>query len=679
MGHGLLEALLGWVEAHPLAALALVFAVALGESLFLFGLLIPGALFMFAFGALIGADALPMAATFVAAMLGTLAGDGTSYALGRRYRGRLQALPGFARAPALMTRGQSFLATHGGKAIVLGRLIGALRPIVPTVAGAAGLSVTRFAIMDAIATLVWAPCYILPGVVFGASLELAAQVATRLAVLLVVVASIVWLAVAAARFTLAAGRVLTRRYAERLLAWSRRHRRLGILGRALADPRQPELPALAILAALVMAATALLYWVVWGWPQPAYPGRFDALAFYVTQSLHTPISDGIARVLAEIGSPLIYLPFAAVIGALLALMGNWRAAGHWAAAIGFSALATLLLRWWLAIPGPGALLHYRAPDPLFLAGGGQDLILCATVYGLAGMVLASRQPAGARPYYHAVTIAGVVLIALARLYLGLDWASDLLIGLPVAFVWLNLLMLCFRRQRPRPVRGRPVFMVLAGCLVIAVLLALLPQRPLPEAGGTQPTRPLADWSDDGHRVLDSRIRDIAGRPSAPLNVQAAGDAHALIATLARAGWYPPPRFDAGQPLRWLAPEADIATLAVLPRIHDGRRAGITLVHAMPAAETRRRGVLRLWRSGAFTTDRQQPIWVGMVDRQRVDRRLILVATAADQRAHAQALADLERTLAAAGIGHRRVTDVGGMTQLLFWAPVAGVDAKVAPD
>ena len=59
-------------------------------------------------------------------------------------------------------------------------------------------------------------------------------------------------------------------------------------------------------------------------------------------------------------------------------------------------------------------------------------------------------------------------------------------GLPVAFVWLNLLMLCYRRQRPRPVRGRPVFMVLAGCLVIAALLTLLPQRPLPEAAGAQP-------------------------------------------------------------------------------------------------------------------------------------------------------------------------------------------------
>ena len=120
MGHELFAALLAWVQAHPLAALALVFAVALGESLFLFGLLVPGALFMFAFGALIGANLLPLGATFAVAIIGTLVGDGTSFALGRRYRGRISSLPGFARAPTLVARGERFLADHGGKAIING-------------------------------------------------------------------------------------------------------------------------------------------------------------------------------------------------------------------------------------------------------------------------------------------------------------------------------------------------------------------------------------------------------------------------------------------------------------------------------------------------------------------------------------------------------------------------------
>ena len=195
-----------------------------------------------------------------------------------------------------------------------------------------------------------------------------------------------------------------------------------------------------------MLATALAYLVMWGWQRPVYPGHFDALTFYIVQSLQTPISDQIAFAIAQIGSPLIYLPFAVVLAAVLAVMGNWRAATHWMVALGFSALVALGLRWWLAIPAPSGYFHGDATDPLFLAGGGQDLILCATVYGMAGLMIAAGQPLTARPYYHSITVAGVVLIALARLYLGLDWASDLLIGLAIAFVWLNMLVLSYRRQ-----------------------------------------------------------------------------------------------------------------------------------------------------------------------------------------------------------------------------------------
>ncbi|MES1949967.1 phosphoesterase PA-phosphatase-like protein [Salinisphaera sp. S4-8] len=682
MGHELFAALLAWVQTHPLAALALVFAVALGESLFLFGLLVPGALFMFAFGALIGANLLPLGATFAVAIVGTLIGDGASYALGRRYRGRLSSLPGFARAPALVARGERFLAEHGGKAIVMGRLIGALRPIIPTVAGAAGLSVTRFVVMDLIATAIWAPCYILPGVVFGASLDLAAQVATRLAILLVAVVAIVWLTTIAVRFVLVAGRVALHRYAGRLLAWSRRHRRLGRLGPALADPRQPEIPALAIGAVLLMLATALAYLLMWGWQRPVYPGHFDAVAFYIVQSLQTPISDQIAFAIAQMGSPLIYLPFAVVLAAVLAVMGNGRAATHWVAALGFSALVTLGLRWWLAIPAPSGYFHGDVGDPLFLAGGGQDLILCATVYGMAGLMIAAGQPATARPYYHSITVAGVVLIALARLYLGLDWASDLLIGLAIAFVWLNMLVLSYRRQRPGRVRGAPVLAVFAGFGMIAVVAGILPDttyRAWAQAQAKRTQTVVGDWAGGGYRELDSRIRDIAGRASAPLNVQAAATPAELEHALAEAGWQAAPALSMSQPLHWLVSDSDIRQLAVLPRIHDGRQPALTLVHAAAAPEAERlRRVLRLWPTGRVRAVDHRPLWVGMTDTQQVAHRFHLLATAADQRDYASArralVADLER----AGLAFRLVEN-DQRPIVLIAAPVAGGDAKVAPD
>lgn len=698
MAQTLLDTLLSWVQAHPVLALALVFAVAVGESLFLFGLLVPGALFMFAFGALIGANVLPLAETFVAAIAGTLLGDGLSFALGRRYRGHVSSLPGFKRAPGLVTRGEAFLAGHGGKAIILGRLVGALRPVVPTVAGAAGLSIPRFVVMDIVATALWAPCYILPGVVFGASLDLAAQVATRLAILLVAVVAIIWIATVSVRFVLVGSRVLLPRYSVRLLAWSRRHRRLGRLGPALTGPRQPEIPALAVAALLLIAVTGGAYLLLWGWQRPAFPSRFDALAYYLVQSLQTPISDPIAFAIAQMGSPLIYLPFAVVLAAVLAVMGNVRAAAHWVAALLLCALGTIGLRAWLDIPAPVTFFSGGARDPLFLAGGGQDLILCATVYGLAGVMIASGRPGGERPYYYSITVAGVVLIALARLYLGLDWASDLLFGLTASFVWLNMLALSYRRQHPRPVRGGPVLGLLAGFSVVAISAAALPNALY--RAWAQPLQPtdrvlVQRWPDVPADALDRQVRDIVGRASAPLNVQAAGTLDELRRLLARAGWTGAPTLDLGQPLRWLVADTGIAELAVLPRIHDGRQPSLTLVHAIPsaaaAADPARRRVLRLWSTGQRRRVDDRPLWVGTTDFQHIEQRLYLFATAADQHRYAQAAAALIDDLRAVGLDIRQHGDDAAPTVLLSPPgapePVAPLtrpsrttgDAKVAPD
>ena len=518
--------------------------------------------------------------------------------------------------------------------------------------------------------------------VFGASLDLAAQVATRLAILLIGASAIVWALTSLARLSVVAGRSAGRRYAERLMTWSQRHRRLGLLGPALADPRQPEIPALAVAAAILMGAIAVVYLALWGWSGPRYPSTFDALAFYLIGSLHNTPTDIVARLVAELGSPLVYLPFAALIAMALSIMGNWRAAAHWIVAVGFSAAATLLLRWLLAIPPPAVYFQLAAVDPLYLAGGGQDLVLCATVYGLAGMIVGTRQPIELRPYYYSTTVAGVVLIALARLYLGLDWASDSLIGLAVAFVWLNLLMIGFRRQRPRPVRGRPVATALAGCVVFAGLLVLLPGGALHDLPGrlgaplTGPARDIDAWADGGYRRLPAHVQTLRGRGGAPLNLQAAGDIDMLRAALTRAGWRASAGIGAGAALRSLAPDTPIDALPVLPRVHNGRRPVLVFTHPVDGSPGRR-WVLRLWSTARVTTIDEAPIWVGMIDGQRVGHELQMLTTARDEADYAAGASFMSSNLAAHGIGQRVVTHAGDPL-VLMWSAAPGRDATVAP-
>lgn len=660
MMHHIITATLDWVAVHPVLALAMVFAVAVGESLFLFGLLVPGAIFMFAFGALIGAHTLPALTTFAVAIIGTLLGDTASYLLGRHYRGRLQELPGLSRIPGGVSRGEDFFARHGGISIILGRLIGALRPIMPTVAGAAGLSVLRFAIMEIIATALWAPIYIGPGIVFGASLDLAAQVATRLAMLLIIAAVIIWALTSLARFLIVAGRSAGERYAKRLLTWSRRHRRLGLLGPALADPRQPEIPALAVAAVILIIIVAAFKLLLWYLAGGQYPNGFDSLIFYLIDSLHNNPTTAVARVIALAGSPLIYLPFAVVIAVALSVMGNPRAASLWVAAIAFSSLATLLMRWLPATAPPAIFFNTSYAEPLYLAGG-QDLVLCATVYGLIGMMLGARQPVFLRPYYYSGTVAGVVLIALARLYLGLEWASTSLVALLVAFIWLNLLMICYRRQRPRPIRTPPIAAILSGFVGLAVLLAVMGTYPLNWPHTDDDTTPtVIDWRHGGYTNLPAYVDTLRKRQGPPLNVQIAGTPEQIDTLLTTAGWLKPPHFNAVSALKSLAPNAPIDDLPVIPRMHAGQAA--TQVWVYPEGDARR-WLLRLWPTKYTTMENDLPIWIASVDLQRVRHALYFIAVARDTGQYDEAVQFLAHDLTEHGLTYLPPAD---HRPLLLW-------------
>jgi membrane protein DedA with SNARE-associated domain len=56
----LLQNLLDWIALHPYAFSAVVFVVALMESLLILGLLIPGAALLFGVGALMATGSLPV-------------------------------------------------------------------------------------------------------------------------------------------------------------------------------------------------------------------------------------------------------------------------------------------------------------------------------------------------------------------------------------------------------------------------------------------------------------------------------------------------------------------------------------------------------------------------------------------------------------------------------------------
>ena len=540
-----------WVNNHPQLSAAVIFLTGFSEALFLFGLLIPGAVLVFAFGTLVAAEALSLWPTLFWLVSGALLGDHLSYLLGYKLRNDIKQVWPLSRFPKAVQSGEEFFAKHGGKGIILGRFIGALRPVVPTVAGAAGMRPLHFFVMDVLAMGPWVVAYMLPGVVFGASLNLAAEIGSRLLILVLVVAAVIALVVWFSRrlFLFVSNHAET--LTHRILDWSQRHRRLGLLGPILADPAQPETPGLAILAISLLALSWFVYTLLWGWGAPHTPVELDAAAYNLIQSLHSPWVDTLALAIAQFGTWQVYLPMSVAVLAGLLAARRTMAAAHWCAALGFGAVLAVGLTVLLRIPTP--VDYYRGHSGDFLSG---HLIMSTVCYGYLAVLLATRKHPRRRWRYYGTAIIGIMLIALARLYIGAQWFTDVILGVGLGVTWVSLLSLGYRRHLPERVRSISQMPLAMGILLLAAgwqwKTSLETDRAHYRPAAQIQSMSSSSWRQHGYNELPAFRIDLAERRRYPLNLQWQGELARIEAQLVEQGWQLRNDFSLKQALLWLS-------------------------------------------------------------------------------------------------------------------------------
>lgn len=608
-----LKPLLDWITAHPNWAGFVVFAISLSESLAVVGLFVPGVAMMFGIGALVAVGALELWTTLAWAAAGAIVGDGVSYWLGHHYKDRLREIWPFRKYPALMRRGELFFERHGGKSVLFGRFVGPVRPIIPVVAGMLGMPPARFLVVNIASAITWAPAYTLPGVVFGASLNLASEVASRLAVLLVTVLLTLWLTVWLVRRIY---RVLQPRAGaimDRLMTWGGSHRYAEHLVASVLDPQHPELRGLAVLAALlamIAVGTTAAAQLTLG---PTLAGM-DNTIFNFMQGLRAPWADRLMVMLAELGDRSVSLVTAAAVMAWLAWQRSWLAVLHVAGAVAFAVLLAFMLHWGLSPPLGGGALK---------ATGG--IVLSATVYGLLAVMVAAGLPPKQRWVAYAVVGVLVVAILLARLHLGLTWFSKGIAGWLWALLWVIVLGAAYRRHTSQPPSSHGLATVIFVALAFSGLIYITThyERDLSRYTPQHAVRTMeaAEWWDGGWRRLPAYRFDMEGHQNQPLTVQWAGRLDTFATTLIQYGWRPPPPLGSRAILQWLRPLPPLTDLPILPQVHDGRDDVLRLVHPLPNGGG---VVMRLWRSDRILQHPQTPLWVGTVSTLRAATPLPLI-------------------------------------------------------
>lgn len=616
-----LKAAISFLEAHSYIAYGAVFLAAVFEAIPVLGAIVPGSMIIVAISALAPAGAVSFWPLIGWAVLGAVIGDAFSYWLGRRYRRHILEWWPFSRYPQLALRSEAFFQRHGGKSVVLGRFVPALRPFIPLFAGILRMPMHRFYTANIVSALLWAPAHIIPGIALGAALGLAAAVAGRLVVLALFILLLLWSVVWAAGYLLRRGVPRLAAAYGSLLVWAARRDtwfRRQLL--SFANPAQSEIRGVALGAVLTIGAIWLFLGILEDIVTKDPLVRADAALYAFLQDLRSPIGDAILIAVTELGDSSVVISVT-IAGLLwLVLQRAWWTAAYWIGAVGLASIFNSLIKIALSRARPVDDLYDGAS--LFSFPSGHATVNLVMYGFLAFLVARELRPARSMGVV-GVLSSLVVLIAFSRLYLGAHWFSDVAGGLAFGAAWIILLGTAYHYHHREAIRAGGLLAMALSTLVFAGAANIYWKHPADIARYAVRTETYAmswsDWLGGGWQRLPARRTDLIGEFEGPLTVQWVGEAARIETALRAQGWQTPTSLTVESALSWISPAPDSRTMPALPLLQDGLKPSLIMI--LPKT-TDSRLVFRLWPTGALVTTApatNQPLWVGSVAEERLRR------------------------------------------------------------
>lgn len=599
--HEWVQVTVSWIVGHPDLSAAIVFLVALSESLAVVGLLIPGAGIMFAIGTLVAAGALNIWMTLGAAVSGAILGDSLSYWLGYHYKDYVGDLWPFRAHPQWLSSGKLFFDHHGGKSVLFGRFVGPMRPIIPIVAGMMRMPPGRFLVANIISALLWAPAYLAPGVGLGFVFDYYSYFAFRLTLLLGLLALVLWLT----------GWVVYRIHCLLVPPMSKTWGSLAneesyqpwpkATLSILVDRKKLGLSLLVVVAFMVVGAA-------WGGYILATSGigaGINLATYHYLDELSSPAGDQIMSWLSGLATVDSLFILALWWGIWFAMRGNWSAWIYWSAGV---------------LPGAVLLILQSpvSPDQFVLVSASS--VFQTTLYGLIGIQVSHALKSKLRwmPY----VFAGLLLMAtgLARIYLGIDCLSGWFGGILAGVIWVTLVgPVLIAHVRYTGIVGR----MLTGCAVVILVGLILGHHAPPERLEPQTIlsvknqMPTFRWWQTGWQKLPAYRRRVNGSLSEPFNIQWAGNLLRIQAYLTQHGCKSPPSLNLVNALNWLLPGKSPKALPVLPQLNNNQPPVVTCMYTSGVDVNRETvQILRLW-SSSLRLKNGPRVWIGNLRRRRL--------------------------------------------------------------
>jgi membrane protein DedA with SNARE-associated domain len=606
------------MSANPGWAGFWIFVMSFVESLAFVGILIPGIIILFGVGALISLGAMDMLPIWFCGSLGAFVGDLTSYALGRRYRNHLPEIWPFSKFPRMLERGRSYFRVHGPKSVVVGRFIGPLRPVIPVTAGMLGLSTRRFLLVDIPACIAWTPAYLVPGMLFGASLEIASEYAGRLSLVLVIGAVVLWLTwwVIWTAYEFLASR--SARWMRHVIRWLRRHPVFRRIAGPLLDSSQPEVLSITMMGLLLVLVFWAMVTLLFLSPFSASPQSIDQSVQAYALTLRNHVADPLMVALIQLSRMWVLIPTSMAVLLWLIGAGRKKAALHWLVAMGGGVILQLLLGWSLrSTPLLSEAGFNAAYNP------SEALTLATVVLGYFAVMVARELKRRKRKWPYVIVGLLLSLLVLSRLYLGLDWLSGALMGVALGMAWTFVVGIAYRQRALRPFNGVAASLIFFGMLAvtfawqvdenidndIAALKLPLPQSEISAQG----------WWESDWQLLPRERTSSRAVVAREFNFQFAGEPENLARALAVSGWQEAPKANWRWALMSMNPEPTEMSLPPLKRDYLGH-ADVLLLHRL-GGDPYTQETIRIWDSGFRLKPDGKTVYLGQIDTEVLVQRV----------------------------------------------------------
>lgn len=449
----------GWV------AYVVVGLLAFGEAAAFIGLFLPGETALLLGGVLAATGRVSLPVLLAVAAVAAVAGDSVGYEIGRHAgpalkRSRLGRRVGDER----WARAEAYVRRRGGPAVFLGRWVGVLRALVPTLAGMNRMPYRRFLAWNAAGGITWASSVVLAGYAAGAAWQTVAGYLGRASALLgLLLAAAVVAAVAVrwvGRHPEAIHRVASGVIGSRPVTWLRT-RLAAPAAAALAwvtrrFDRRAAL-GLGLTAGLAVVAGAAMI----------FAGLFDnVLDGEGVAALDRPVLGWLAvhrdgemtlamRAVTALGSTAVLPPVALLVSGVAArVTRSWRPVLLVTVTMVGSALITVAGKTLAGRPRP-ALTQAITQAGGYSFPSGHSLSAAAILGACAVVVWQATRRWRTRVWATAGAAGLVLLIGFSRLYLGVHWLTDVLAAYALGLGWLAAVVTAFRLTGPRPRSATP--------------------------------------------------------------------------------------------------------------------------------------------------------------------------------------------------------------------------------